>query len=33
MKFSLYQYFYMEQNVGHSEKLMNTEYLQQKWDG
>ena len=26
-------YFYMEQNVGHSKKLMNTEYLQQKWDG
>jgi len=23
MKFSLYQYFYMEQNVGHSEKFMH----------
>jgi len=33
MKFSFYQYFYVEQNVGHSEMLMITEYLEQKWDG
>jgi len=33
MKFSLYQYFYMEQNVGHLEKLMKAEYLHQNCDG
>jgi len=26
MKFSLYQYFCVEHNVGHSEKFMNREY-------